>query len=140
MRIPILLTIGCLAALLLSCAKEGSVAYVNWKPVLDESSLGKDIPRPDSYHVRMTNIGTEQALEFDWSTSSPDAFRLVPGIYNVTVSAQGTTGGKASNYIGSVAGIELFDEFYTLQNGQPLSAEQRAFAEEVLESLKEGTV
>ena len=110
MRIPILLTIGCLAALLLSCAKEGSVAYVNWKPVLDESSLGKDIPRPDSYHVRMTNIGTEQALEFDWSTSSPDAFRLVPGIYNVTVSAQGTTGGKACNYIGSVAGIEIFDE------------------------------
>jgi len=38
------------------------------------------------------------------------------------------------------SGIELFDEFYTLQNGQPLSAEQRAFAEEVLESLKEGTV
>lgn len=38
------------------------------------------------------------------------------------------------------SGIELFDEFYTLQNGQPLSEEQRAFAEEVLESLKEGTV
>ena len=36
--------------------------------------------------------------------------------------------------------IELFDEFYTLQNGQPLSGEQKAFAEEVLESLKEGTV
>lgn len=38
------------------------------------------------------------------------------------------------------SGVELFDEFYTLQNGQPLSEEQRAFAEEVLESLKEGTV
>jgi exonuclease SbcD len=33
--------------------------------------------------------------------------------------------------------IELFDEFYTKQNGQPLSAEQRAFAEETLEKLKE---
>ncbi|MBQ7610962.1 MAG: DUF4876 domain-containing protein [Bacteroidales bacterium] len=110
MRIPTIITMGCLAALLLSCVKEGSVEYVRWTPVLDESSLGKDIPRPDSYHVRMTNIGTEQALEFDWSTSSPNAFRLVPGIYNVTVSAQGTTGGKACNYIGSVAGIEIFDE------------------------------
>ena len=38
------------------------------------------------------------------------------------------------------SGIELFDEFYTLQNGQPLNEEQRAFAEEVLESLKEGMV
>ena len=35
------------------------------------------------------------------------------------------------------SGIELFDEFYTKQNGQPLSAEQRAFAEETLEGLKE---
>lgn len=33
--------------------------------------------------------------------------------------------------------IELFNEFYTAQNGQPLSEEQRAFAEELLESLKE---
>ena len=36
------------------------------------------------------------------------------------------------------SGIELFDEFYTVQNGQPLSEEQRAFAEALLESLKEG--
>ena len=36
------------------------------------------------------------------------------------------------------SGIELFDQFYTIQNGQPLSGEQRAFAEELLESLKEG--
>ncbi len=33
--------------------------------------------------------------------------------------------------------IELFDEFFALQNGQPLSAEQREFSEEVLKSLKE---
>ena len=36
--------------------------------------------------------------------------------------------------------IELFDEFYTTQNGQPLSAEQRAFAEETLEKLREKLV
>ena len=34
--------------------------------------------------------------------------------------------------------IALFNEFYTAQNGQPLSEEQRAFAEGLLESLKEG--
>ena len=33
--------------------------------------------------------------------------------------------------------IELFNEFYTVQNGQPLNEEQRAFAEGLLESLKE---
>lgn len=33
--------------------------------------------------------------------------------------------------------IELFEEFYTAQNGQPMTEEQRAFAEELLESLKE---
>lgn len=34
--------------------------------------------------------------------------------------------------------IELFDEFYKAQNGQGLSSEQRAFAETLLEQLKEG--
>ena len=33
--------------------------------------------------------------------------------------------------------IELFGEFYEKQNGQPMSGEQRAFAEELLEKLKE---
>ena len=110
MKIRSIITIGCLTALLLSCVKEGSVDYVKWTPVIDDSSLGKDIPRPDSYHVRMTNIGTEQALEFDWSPAAENAFQLVPGIYNITVSAQGSTGGKACNYIGSLAGVEIFDE------------------------------
>ena len=36
------------------------------------------------------------------------------------------------------SGIELFDEFYAAQNGQPLTEEQRIFAEGLLESLKEG--
>lgn len=34
--------------------------------------------------------------------------------------------------------IELFDEFFRIQNGQPLKEEQRRFSEELLESLKEG--
>ena len=34
--------------------------------------------------------------------------------------------------------LELFDEFFTAQNGQALSEEQRNFAEGLLESLKEG--
>ena len=33
--------------------------------------------------------------------------------------------------------IELFDEFFMIQNGQPLSEEQRAYAEALLTSLKE---
>ena len=36
------------------------------------------------------------------------------------------------------SGIELFDEFYGIQNGQPMSEGQRAFAEQLLESVKEG--
>ena len=36
--------------------------------------------------------------------------------------------------------IELFDEFFTVQNGQPLNEEQRAFARDLLEKLKEGRI
>ena len=35
------------------------------------------------------------------------------------------------------SGIALFDEFYTAQNGQPLSDQQRKYAGEMLERLKE---
>ena len=44
----------------------------------------------------------------------------------------------AAEETGRKSEIELFNEFYTAQNGQPLSEEQRAFAEGLLESLKEG--
>ena len=35
------------------------------------------------------------------------------------------------------SGLELFEEFYTLQNGQPMTEEQTAFVKDLLESLKE---
>ena len=33
--------------------------------------------------------------------------------------------------------IELFNDFFEIQNGQPLNNEQRSFAEEILKGLKE---
>lgn len=39
--------------------------------------------------------------------------------------------------VGSRSEIELFDAFFSSQNGQPLSDEQRSYAEEILEGLKE---
>lgn len=77
----------------------------------------------------------------------PDALTRLRTIYpnimkldydNKRTRASSETGGAEE--IEKKSGIDLFDEFYTLQNGQPLSGEQRAFAEELLESLKEGTV
>lgn len=47
---------------------------------------------------------------------------------------------EATEAMEKKSGIELFEEFYAAQNGQPMSGEQRAFAEELLESLKEETV
>jgi exonuclease SbcD len=34
--------------------------------------------------------------------------------------------------------LELFDELYEMQNNQPMSAEQRAFTQELIESIMEG--
>ena len=36
--------------------------------------------------------------------------------------------------------LELFDELYQLQNNQPMSREQRSFAQELIESIWEGSV
>ena len=74
----------------------------------------------------------------------PDALARLRTIYpnimkldydNRRTRASGETG--AAEEIEKKSGIELFDEFYTLQNGGPLSAEQRAFAEKLLESPEE---
>ena len=34
--------------------------------------------------------------------------------------------------------LDLFDELYELQNNQPMSDEQRSFAQELIESIWEG--
>ena len=75
----------------------------------------------------------------------PDALARLRTIYpNIMKLDYDNRRTRASSEVSAVeemekkSGIELFDEFYTVQNGQPLSEEQRAFAEALLESLKEG--
>ena len=36
--------------------------------------------------------------------------------------------------------LELFEELYEIQNNQPMSEVQRAFARELIESIREGNV
>lgn len=36
--------------------------------------------------------------------------------------------------------LQLFEELYEFQNNQPMSDEQRAFAQELIESIQEGNV
>jgi hypothetical protein len=89
-----------------ACQQEPVITSVDWTPVLDESALG-DAPQPDSYKVTLTNIGTEEVVSGDFRPSSPAVFRLVPGIYNVTVQAHGSMGGRAFNYIGSASSVSI---------------------------------
>ena len=47
--------------------------------------------------------------------------------------------GSAEN-VKSKSPLELFEELYALQNNQPMSREQRAFTQELIESIQEGNV
>ena len=47
--------------------------------------------------------------------------------------------GSAEN-VKSKSPLELFEELYALQNNQPMSGEQRAFTQELIESIQEGNV
>ena len=74
----------------------------------------------------------------------PDAMALLRKIYPNIMKldydnrrTRSTADVGAAEELERKSEIELFNEFYTAQNGQPLSEEQRAFAEELLESLKE---
>ena len=75
----------------------------------------------------------------------PDELARLRTIYpNIMKLDYDNTRTRASAEVGAAedterkSGIDLFDEFFTAQNGQGLSEEQRAFAEGLLESLKEG--
>ena len=75
----------------------------------------------------------------------PDALArlrtIYPNIMKIDYDNQRTRTSSeidAAEEIEKKSEIELFDQFYTIQNGQPLGEEQRAFAEELLECLKEG--
>ena len=100
-----LLTLAFAAA----CNPTPVIQVVEWTPTLDESALG-DAPAPESYKVTLTNIGTEEVVTGDFVPAAPTAFSLVPGIYNVTVQAHGSLGGRAYNYIGSVASLSITGE------------------------------
>ena len=93
-------------ALAAACTTEPVIKEVEWTPVIDESALG-DAPSPESYKVTLTNIGTEEVITGELVPKAPVAFKLVPGIYNVTVQAHGSLGGRAYNYIGSAASVSI---------------------------------
>ena len=92
--------------LVLSCEETRLPSLVEWCPSIDESALG-DVPRPDSYKITVSNIGTEAVEEMVFDALSPQTFNLVQGIYNITVQAHGTMGGRAFNYIGTANAVKI---------------------------------
>ena len=91
--------------------------------------------KPDDYlHVVLTD-------EDDVPDAMARMRTIYPNIMKIDYDNQRT---QASSDVGGAGDIEhkseieLFNEFFEKQNGQPLSDEQRSFAEEILEGLKEG--
>lgn len=89
-----------------ACQPTQAVRLAEWSPGIDESALG-DAPKPESYKVKLTNIGTEEALEATMSAGSAQTISVVPGIYNITVQAHGSSGGRAYNYIGTANAVKI---------------------------------
>ena len=74
----------------------------------------------------------------------PDAMTrlrtIYPNIMKIDYDNQRTRNSSETDGAGDIekkSEIELFDEFFLSQNGKPLSEDQRAFAEDILEGLKE---
>ncbi len=74
----------------------------------------------------------------------PDALArlrtIYPNIMKIDYDNQRTRSATevgAAEELETKSELELFEEFYSLQNGQPLGEEQRAFVGELLEKLKE---
>lgn len=103
-----------------------------------EMITGRDfyesIPADDYLHVILTD---EEDI--------PEAVGRLRVIYpNLMKLSYDNTRTRANQIIDGAAEVqrksplELFDELYELQNNQPMSAEQRAFAQELIEAIREG--
>ncbi len=104
------LTIIALAAAMLftSCHKDDSVKFVNGILTLKTDSA-QEGPVPESYKVVFTNVGTGESFTFETTGSTlevNDASGIVPGIYNIVVSASVSAGGMAYNYVGALENVE----------------------------------
>ena len=95
-----------LLAAVWSCKEVPPITSIAWVPVIDESSLG-DAPSPGEYKVTVTNIGSEEAKEFNVKPGSGESFMITPGVYNITAQAHGAQAGRAYNYIGTANGVTL---------------------------------
>ena len=115
------------------------------------------IPRHDMREIRGTYA--ELTLKKNWENTAtddylrviltdeedvPDAMARLRTVYpNIMRLEYDNTRTRAASPVGEAENpeqkseIELFMEFYEKQNGQPMSPEQRAFSEKIIESLKE---
>ena len=115
------------------------------------------IPRHDMREIRGTYA--ELTLKKNWENTAtddylrviltdeedvPDAMARLRTVYpNIMRLEYDNTRTRTASPVGEAENpeqkseIELFMEFYEKQNGQPMSPEQRAFSEKIIESLKE---
>ena len=118
------------------------------------------IPRHDMREIRGTYA--DLTLKKNWENTAvddylrviltdeedvPDAIARLRTIYpNIMRLEYDNTRTRAASPVGEAedieqkSEIELFMEFFEKQNGQPMSPEQRAFSEKIIESLKEEEV
>ena len=102
-----------LASVMLLASCDKTPKSVNATVTIDETSLAKDVPVPDSYVVTLTNTTTSEVFKAD-SENGSASFVLVPGIYNVMVEGQ-------SNGSGATYSISGSGKFSALEEGATLA-------------------
>lgn len=105
----ILAIIAAVAAVALTaCHKDEGVQYAKGTITLDPQ-VEAGAPTPTSYKVVLTNVGTGEVLTFEAQDTKlifDDKTNLVPGVYNIVVSAAAVEKGMTYNYVGAMDNVE----------------------------------
>ena len=98
---------------LVSCDKiKNDIQYLGAQIVIDESQIPENMPKPDTYDVTFTNKVTGYSVSVKSSLNEKgekiaSTSNIISGVYDITVTANATLGGRQFNFTGSQTNVTI---------------------------------
>lgn len=97
-------------ALATSCKEDNPVKTITVTATVDASAIDASIELPDSYEVTFTNTATSVAVSATTENNIATVSGILPGIYNVSVSASTASSAKVYTLSGSASNCSLTED------------------------------
>lgn len=95
------------ALMMFACDQKGAETITVSVSISDSTLVAEGIPTPESYEVVFTNVNTNQIVTVASVNNVATVSDLLPGMYNVSVSASVSADGFSYNIAGSLSNVNF---------------------------------